>query len=119
MKFIGILVCVLSVAVVVAQQPAQPLQVTNTTGLRLVVDDQNDMAALRLHLPAETDNPGIFVLFPEHVTAREHGKTDADHLYLFRSGRQTARPAWRRVGQSLEYQADFQPGVAMTASSPW
>ena len=115
MKAITILVCVLFGAVVLGQQVAPPLRVVNATGLRLVVDDQNDMAALRLHLPAETDtDPGIFVLFPEHVTVREHGKTDAERLYMFRPGRQSAHPAWRRVGQSLEYQADFQPGVAMT-----
>ena len=86
------------------------------SGIRLTVDEQNDLAAIRVLLPGQSDSdPGIFVLFPEHVTAREHGRVDSQQLYLFRPGRQSSRPAWRRSGHALEYQAEFPPGVRMVA----
>ena len=55
------------------------------------------------------------VLFPEHVTARERGQDEPRQLYLFRPGRQSGRPAWRRDGRSLEYRLDIAPGVGMLA----
>jgi len=90
MRIVAILICLFFTATVIAQQPA----LTNTAGLRLAVDDQNDMAALRIHLPSEADSDsGIFVLFPEHVT----------------------RPAWHRIGNSLRYQAELPQGIVMVA----
>ena len=103
--------------IVPAQSPRQPLGITSTvSGIRLTVDEHNDLAAIRVLLPGQSDSdPGIFVLFPEHVTAREHGRVDSQQLYLFRPGRQSSRPAWRRSGHALEYQAEFPPGVRMVA----
>src|SRR5713226_8645417 len=102
--------------IVAAQSPRQPLGITSASGIRLTVDEQNDLVALRVLLPGQSDSdPGIFVLFPEHVTAREHGNVDSQQLYLFRPGRQSSRPAWRRSGRALEYQAEFPPGVRMVA----
>lgn len=103
-------------SIVPAQSPRQPPTITSSgNGIRLTVDEQNDLAALRVLLPGQPDSdPGILV-FPEHVTARELGKADAQHLYLFRPGRQSSHPAWRRTGQAFEYQAEFQPGVRMVA----
>ena len=103
--------------IVPAQSPRQPLGITGTvSGIRLTVDEQNDLAAIRVLLPGQSDSdPGIFVLFPEHVTAREHGMVDSQRLYLFRPGRQSSRPAWRRSGRALEYQAELPPGVRMVA----
>lgn len=103
--------------ILLAQSSVQPLSIPATaTGLRLAVDEQNDLPALRIFLPGQPDSdPGIFVLFPEHVTARERGRVDAQQLYLFRPGRQTGRPAWRRSGRSLEYQTEFPPGVRIIA----
>lgn len=99
-----------------AQDQSAPLAVTGASGIRLAVDEQNDLPALRISLPGQpASDPGIFVVFPEHVTAVERNKTDSQRLYLFRPGRQTGRPSWRRTTRSLEYTADFAPGVRMIA----
>jgi hypothetical protein len=55
------------------------------------------------------------VVFPEHVTGREHGKTEPEHLYLWQPGQGGNRPAWRRVGQSLEYEMDLKNHVHIVA----
>ena len=87
------------------------------TGIRVEVSQQDTLPALKILLPGQpASDPGIYVLFPEHVTAREHGKSDAVHLYIFRPGSQGARPSWRRTGQStLEYQMELQSGVRLVA----
>lgn len=96
-----------------AQLPA-PLQ--NTSGIRLLVDDANTQPALRVVLPGHGDNDqSIEVLFPEHVTARRLGAAEQEHFYVFRPGKQGERPAWRRAGQSLEYERDFGNRVHMLA----
>lgn len=87
-----------------------------TTGIHVEVSQQDSLPALKILLPGQpASDPGIFVLFPEHVTALEHGKSDAVHLYIFRAGQQSARPAWRLRGQSFEYEMDLQGGVHLTA----
>ena len=114
MKTVALLVCLFLAVNSIAQQPA--LRVSNAAGLRLAIDDQNDMAALRIRLPSEADSdPGIFVLFPEHVTARKHSQVDAEHLYLFKAGRQSTQPAWHRIGNSLQYEAALPQGIEMVA----
>lgn len=87
------------------------------TAIRVEVSQQDTLPALKILLPGQpASDPGIYVLFPEHVTAREHGKSDAVHLYVFRPGSQGARPSWRRTGQStLEYQMELQSGVRLVA----
>src|SRR5262249_27302017 len=106
----------LATVIIVAQVPTESLQVTNATGLRLSVDDKNDLAAVRILLPTQQNSdPGIWVLFPEHVTAVERGKTESQQLYLFRPGRQASRIDWRHMDRSLEYTAEFQPGIRMVA----
>jgi hypothetical protein len=113
-----ILLCLLFVAASIICLAQEDLRLINSNGVRLTVDKENDMAALRIHLPNEADsNQGIFVLFPEHVTAREHGKEDAVHLYLFGMGRQSTHPEWHRVGQSLEYEAELPQGISMKAQA--
>lgn len=87
-----------------------------TTGIRLQRVEDDTSPALRITLPGQpASDPGILVLFPEHVTAREHGKTDSAHLYLYRPGTQGTRPSWHRNGQSLEYEMELAGGVRMTA----
>ncbi|GAC1631803.1 MAG: hypothetical protein NVS9B14_04160 [Candidatus Acidiferrum sp.] len=96
----------------------QPLALRDSaTGIRVEVSQEDALPALKILLPGQpASDPGIRVLFPEHVTAREHGKSDAVHLYIFRPGLQDARPNWRRTGQStLEYQMDLQGGVRLIA----
>src|SRR5262245_28418170 len=81
---------------ILAQNPTGSFQLTNATGLRLSVDEENDMPTLRILLPTQPDSePGIWVLFPEHVAARETGKPESRQLYLFRPGRQASHTNWR------------------------
>ena len=85
-----------------------PSAVQNATGVRLLVDNENTQPALRIVLPGRPDSDrAIQVLFPEHVTARKTGAAEGEHFYVFRPGRQGKGPAWRRAGQSLEYERDF------------
>ncbi|PYP80401.1 MAG: hypothetical protein DMD35_04655 [Gemmatimonadetes bacterium] len=94
----------------------QDLVVRNRAGMQLMVDEENTQPALRIVLPGHpTSDRSIEVLFPEHVTVREHGATDARQLYLFRPGQSGERPQWRRSERSLEYERDFPGGVHMLA----
>jgi hypothetical protein len=84
--------------------------------MRLLVDEENTQPALRLILPGHPDSDrAIEVLFPEHVTARKTGAVEGEHFYVFRPGKRGERPAWRRVGQSLEYERGFGSRVHMLA----
>lgn len=86
------------------------------SGLRLLVAPENNQPNLRILLPgsADTDRT-INMLFPEHVTARRHGAAEAEHLYLFRPGREGQRPVWQQVGNSLQYEREFETGIHMVA----
>ena len=88
----------------------------SATGIHLEVSQQDSLPALRILLPGlPSSDPGITVLFPEHVTALERGKSEAVHLYVFRPGPQNTRPAWRLGAQSLEYEMDLEGGVHLIA----
>ncbi len=90
--------------------------VDSASGLHLLVADEDSLPALRILLPGQLDSiHGIKVLFPEHVTVREQGRGAAEHLYLWRPGRQENGPAWRRLGQSLEYEMDLKGNVHLIA----
>ncbi|HKF22339.1 MAG TPA: hypothetical protein VKE93_12275 [Candidatus Angelobacter sp.] len=96
-------------------QAQLPTAVQNATGMRLLVDEANTQPVLRIVLPGRPDNDrAIEVLFPEHVTARKTGAAEGEHFYVFRPGTRGERPAWRKSGQSLEYERDFG-GVHMLA----
>jgi len=92
-----------------------PMVADQSSGLRLVVDEENTLPALRLVLPGQLISKAILIIFPEHVTVREHGRSNVVHLYLWRPGQQGKRPAWRRVGQALEYEMDLKSKVHMLA----
>jgi hypothetical protein len=78
-----------------------PLAVQNASGMRLVVADENSYPTLRILLPGYPDNDKTLeVIFPEHVTVRRVGETEAQHLFLFQPGQHGDRPAWRRSGRS-------------------
>src|SRR6267378_4457466 len=67
-----------------------------TTGIHVEVVQQDTLPALKILLPGQPESdPGILVLVPEHVTARERGKSESVQLYLFSPGLQGSRPAWR------------------------
>jgi hypothetical protein len=90
--------------------------IRNSRGLSLLVADENVQPTLRVVLPGSADTDGaIEVIFPEHVSARMHGSTEAEHLYLFRPGRQGEHPSWREVKHSLEYERDFQKQIHFLA----
>jgi hypothetical protein len=58
-----------------------------STGIRLEIADR-EAPALRIVIPGRpASDPGILVIFPEHVTARRHGEIEATHLYLYSSDR--------------------------------
>jgi hypothetical protein len=94
-----------------------PLALTDpTTGIHVEVSQQDALPALKIHLPGQpASDPGILVLFPEHVTALERGKSEAVHLYIFRPGLQNTHPTWHLGGQSFEYEMDLQGGVHLIA----
>lgn len=92
-----------------------PILVDDASGLRLQVDGGSALPALRLVLPGQPVSRGILIIFPEHVTVREHGKAEAAHLYLWRVSEQGNRTVWRRVGQSVEYEMELKRDVRMVA----
>jgi hypothetical protein len=91
------------------------LAVQNASGLCLLVADSNS-PTLRIILPShpETDRT-IEVIFPEHVTAKRHGSSEPEHLYLFTGGQPGPSPVWRKSGNSLEYERDLNGGVHLLA----
>jgi hypothetical protein len=96
---------------------AQEFSVLDTsTRIRLQRIEENSLPALKIILPGQSpSDPGILVLFPEHVTARGHGKFESQHLYFYRPDAPATRPVWHRNGQSLEYEMELQGGVRMIA----
>ena len=94
----------------------EPTSLTNSEGLRLSISETDTQPALTIALLGEPSNPpAIRVLFPEHVTAKKKGNTDAEHLYLFRPGLQGEEPRWTRSRDSFEYERDFSAGIHMLA----
>ena len=91
--------------------------VESSSALRVEVAKEDNLPALKISLPGRpAADPGIRVLFPEHVTARRHGQSVAEHLYLFRPGHQGRRPEWLRIDvNSLEYAMELPGGVRLTA----
>ena len=78
--------------------------------MQLMVAGENSYPTLRIVLPGQpTTDRSIEIIFPEHVTVREHGKSDAHQLWLFQPGRSGERPLWRQTDHSLEYEKNF-PG---------
>jgi len=93
-----------------------PRGIQNKTGIRLVVALEDNQPSLHVVLPGKADTDStIYVLFPEHVTVRKRGAEEAEQLYLFRSGKEGPRPHWQLVGNSLQYENDFAPGIHMLA----
>lgn len=92
--------------------------IRNNEGLRLLVATENTQPTLRIVLP---DHPltdrSIEVVFPEHVTVRRHGSAEVEHIYMWKEDNQGEPPAWRREGQSLEYERVFEDGIHMLASA--
>src|SRR5687768_6588365 len=65
----------------------QDIVLRNSNGMQLRVVEENTQPTLRIVLPGHrTSDRTIEVIFPEHVTVRERGSTDAYQLYLFQPG---------------------------------
>jgi len=92
--------------------------VQNTSGLRLLVADENSYPTLRVILPGHPDSDrSIEVIFPEHVTVRQVGQSEGKHLILFQPGQHADRPAWQKLGSSLQYEMDLAGGLHMQATA--
>ena len=99
------------------QVPPTPSgSVRNSVGMQLRVAEENTQPTLRIVLPGHpTSDRAIEVIFPEHVTVRPRGSTDAKQLYLFQPGQSGERPLWRQSEQSLEYERNLPGAVHMLA----
>lgn len=82
-------------------------------GLRLTIDSDNADPVLLVTLPGESAST-VQVIFPEHVTALRQG-AGIEHLYMYRSGMDRDRPAWKRIGQSLQYERELPHDIHMLA----
>jgi hypothetical protein len=92
------------------------MRLANLEGPRLSISEADTQPALTIALPGEPSNrPAIQVLFPEHVTAKKKGDTEAEHLYLFRPGLQGEKPQWKRSRDSFEYERDISARIHMLA----
>src|SRR5947209_10561183 len=97
---------------------AQPLEIRDTSGLRLVIDADDRDPALDVIVPDGPDGNSK-MLFPEHVTVRLHGQSEANHLYIFRPGRQGNSPQWIKVGNALEHACDFRGFISSRGRHWW
>src|ERR1044071_6590686 len=87
---------------------AQDLVVRNSSSMQLMVAKENPDPTLRLALPGQPESDrAIEIIFPEHLTVRERGSTDAYQLYMFQGRQSGQQPAWKRTEHSLEYEKDF------------
>ena len=110
------LLAIFCVAVAAHAQVVPAVQ--NSSGLRLIVADENSDPTLRVVLPGHPDSDSaIEVIFPEHVTVRQFGEAEGQHLFMFRPGQHADRPAWHQVGRSLQYGMDFAGGLYMQATA--
>lgn len=90
--------------------------VRNKAGMQLMVAEENTQPTLRIVLPGHpTSDRAIEIIFPEHLTVRPHGNTEATQLYMFQPGKFGDAPKWKRIKQSLEYEKNIPGKVHMLA----
>jgi len=88
----------------------------NKAGMQLMVAEENTQPTLRIVLPGHpTSDRAIEIIFPEHLTVRPHGNTDATQLYMFQPGKFGDAPKWKRSERSLEYEKNIPGKVHMLA----
>src|SRR5262245_28301433 len=93
------------------KQTEQDFVVRNGSGMQLMIAEENTQPTLRIGLPGHrASDRTIEIIFPEHVTVRQRGSTDAYQLYLWQPGQTGEPPLWRKAERSLEYERDF-PGA--------
>jgi hypothetical protein len=94
----------------------EDLVIRNAAGMQLAVVNENADPTLRLILPGQpSSDRSIEILFPEHVTVRPQGKTDAYQLYMFQGVNSGERPKWRKSEHALEYEQTFPGKIGMLA----
>ena len=121
----SILIIVLSLVLAVSglllafhKEDAKPAieSVRNKAGMQLMVAEENTQPTLRIVLPRHpTSDRAIEIIFPEHLTVRPHGNTEATQLYMFQPGKFGDAPKWKRIKQSLEYEKNIPGKVHMLA----
>lgn len=121
----SILIIVLSLVLAVSglllafhKEDAKPAveSVRNKAGMQLMVAEENTQPTLRIVLPGHpTSDRAIEIIFPEHLTVRPHGNTEATQLYMFQPGKFGDAPKWKRIKQSLEYEKNIPGKVHMLA----
>lgn len=100
------------------RQAEHEIVVRNGSGMQLRVVKENTQPTLRIVLPGHrTTDRAIEIIFPEHVTVRQRGSTDAYQLYLFQPGQSAEPPLWRKSERSLEYERDFPGSGHMLAKA--
>src|SRR5207249_10442616 len=89
-----------SASVPLQRQDLSRLQASS--GLQLLIDQENAAPTLRVVLPGRpASDRAIKILFPEHITAVRHGSTTPEQLYRWRAGFGASRPTWRRAESSV------------------
>ncbi|GAC1359360.1 MAG: hypothetical protein NVSMB3_06850 [Acidobacteriaceae bacterium] len=79
------------------------------------IDRTDRDPALHIVVPGGPEVERSFkILLPEHVTVREHGRADAQHLYIYQPGSQGSVPQWRQQGDSFEYTKELS-GIEFSA----
>lgn len=92
--------------------------VRSSTGLTLLVDEQNTAPTLRVLLPGQPESDrSIEILLPEHVTVRPEGEKDSRRLYLFQPGASGERPAWKALPHGVEYERSLQGDLHMQVTA--
>jgi hypothetical protein len=86
----------------------QDSEISNPEGLRMSIDKADRDPAIHVTIPGGPEKERSFnILLPEHVTVREHGQTEAKHLYIYRPGLEGKIPNWKQVGNALEYSEEL------------
>ena len=101
------------------EEATTPIEsIRNSSGLQLMVADQNTQPTLRIVLPSHaTSDRSIEILFPEHLTIKPQGNTDARQIYMFRPGKVGDPPQWERSEKSLAYEKTIPGKMYMRATA--
>jgi hypothetical protein len=101
-----------------ASATRETLSVSNAAGLRMTMAEEYANPALWLSIPDEPSGQNaVLIVFPEHVTVREHGSDTAEHLYLWRSANAGTPPHWMPTANGLKYEMEFERGIHFVAQA--
>ena len=91
-----------SASVPLQYQDLPPLQISS--GLQLLIDQENAAPTLRVILPGRSaSDRTIEILFPEHITVVQHGSTTPQRLYV---GGRASGPV-RRSGAAPRHRSNM------------